>query len=76
MKKPVVMNSYEDDGGLRCVDIRKHEDGAWSWAECRRDPEDATGWRILNLGEGYGDEAAAFAGAMGAVDWLRPPREG
>ncbi|MEL7114428.1 MAG: hypothetical protein AAGP08_02375 [Pseudomonadota bacterium] len=76
--KPIVMQSYEDDTGTRCVDIRRHDDGRWSWSECRKDPEDGHGWRHLDGAGGdlFDSEHAAFSDALTHVDWLTPPRDG
>ena len=74
--KPTVMESFEDSSGQRCVDLLKHSDGSFSWAECRRDPEDATGWRTLSNSKAFGDEDAAMADAYGAVGWLAEARNG
>ena len=69
--KPVVQRSIEDWSGQRCVDVRRHADGLFSWAECRRDPEDSHGWRYLGLGaEGFASEDAAVADAKAKVDWM------
>lgn len=69
--KPVVARSIEDRSGLRCVDVRRHGDGLYSWAECRRDPEDSHGWRFLGLGaEGFSSEDDALSDARSKVDWV------
>ncbi len=69
--KPLVVRSVEDWSGQRCVDVRREADGMFSWAECRRDPEDGHGWRHLGLGAGgFSDEAAALDDARGAVGWM------
>ncbi|MBM2577934.1 hypothetical protein JQC91_16635 [Jannaschia sp. Os4] len=65
----VVEASLEDATGDRCVDLIRGE--GWAWAECRRDPEDAHGWRRLHPPRGgYADRAAAEAGARAGVGWL------
>ena len=68
--KPVVRRSVEDATGQRCVDILQTET-AFAWVECRRDPEDAHGWR--RMGEvkgGYGSEAEALVAAARSVGWM------
>jgi hypothetical protein len=45
--KPVVVQSINDENAQRCVDIVRQIDGRFGWSECRRDPEDAHGWRHL-----------------------------
>lgn len=69
--KPLVVASIEDWSGQRCVDVRREPDGLFSWAECRRDPEDAHGWRFLGLGEGgFASEAVALVDAKATVGWM------
>ena len=65
------MRSVEDAGGQRCVDLIMGPTGRWAWVECRRDPEDAHGWRRIGLPDGsFADEAAALDAARAAVAWL------
>ncbi|ABD56333.1 hypothetical protein [Jannaschia sp. CCS1] len=69
--KRLVVRSIEDWSGQRCVDVRREPDGLFSWAECRRDPEDAHGWRFLGVGaEGFSGEAEATADAVASVAWM------
>ena len=70
--KPLVVASLEDDTGDRCVDIIKRPDGQFTYAECRRDPEDSHGWRRLSEAEGplFPSEFAAYNAATRAVLWL------
>lgn len=69
--KPLVLQSIEDCSGQRCVDVRREADGLFSWAECRRDPEDGHGWRHLGFGEdGFASEAEAVAAAKRSVGWM------
>ena len=70
--KPVVVASLEDDTGDRCVDIIRHADGHFTYAECRRDPEDSHGWRRLSAADGpsFSSEFAAYNAALRDVDWL------
>ncbi|WP_284263058.1 hypothetical protein [Roseicyclus amphidinii] len=70
----VVMRSIEDASGQRCVDLVRGARG-WAFVECRRDPEDAHGWRRMGVpAGGYGSQEAALdAGleaARVAVPWL------
>ncbi|MDB2408085.1 hypothetical protein N9W17_06195 [Jannaschia sp.] len=68
--KPVVVASLEDAGGDRCVDLIQGAEG-WAWVECRRDPEDAHGWRRLHPPRGgFTDRAAALTDAVAYVGWL------
>ncbi|WP_298429758.1 hypothetical protein [uncultured Jannaschia sp.] len=65
-----VQSSIEDATGDRCVDILVTGDGA-GWVECRRDPEDAHGWRRLHPPRmGFADAARARADACRSVGWL------
>ncbi|MDH3263732.1 MAG: hypothetical protein OEM24_07015 [Paracoccaceae bacterium] len=69
--KPVVLASLEDADGRRCVDILRTGEAACGWRECRRDPEDGTGWRSVGGERGsFGSEADARADAGHAVAWL------
>ncbi len=70
--KPVVVASLEDDTGDRCVDIIHNADGRFTFAECRRDPEDHHGWRRLSEAQGptYPTQYAAYSAAIKAVPWL------
>lgn len=72
MKTHMVMRSIEDRSGQRCVDlIRARTDGRWSYVECRRDPEDAHGWRRLtDPVEGFDSEAGARDAARAAIGWM------
>jgi hypothetical protein len=66
----VVMRSIEDRSGQRCVDMVRGL-GGWAFVECRRDPEDAHGWRRVGVPSGgYGSEQAALDAARAAVPWL------
>ena len=70
--KPLVVASLEDDTGDRCVDIIKSPDGSYTFAECRRDPEDSHGWRRLSEapGDSFPTEFAAYNAALKAAPWL------
>ena len=74
--KPTVLDSFEEDGGQRCVDLLKNADGTFAWAECRRDPEDATGWRTLSTSGAFPDQEAALGDAYANVGWLSSARDG
>lgn len=69
--KRLVVRSIEDWSGQRCVDVRREPEGLFSWAECRRDPEDAHGWRFLGVGAGgFASEVEATADAVASVPWM------
>jgi len=64
------MRSIEDASGQRCVDLIRGPDG-WAFVECRRDPEDAHGWRWLTQPKGgFVSEVLALDAARRAVAWL------
>lgn len=66
----MVEVSLEDATGGRCVDLVR-TGGDWSWVECRRDPEDAHGWRRLHPSRaGFANRGLAQAGAAASVRWL------
>ena len=68
--KPVVWRSINDAEAQRCVDVLKTGD-RFSWVECRRDPEDAHGWRWLGVPQGaFATEDDALNDAKSAVGWL------
>ena len=69
--KPVVLASWEDPNGLRCVDILSHEDGSFGYVIFRRDPEDSHGWRRTEApAKGrFAARAAAEAAARSAAPW-------
>ncbi len=68
--KPVVIRSINDAEAQRCVDIV--QTGAlFSWVECRRDPEDAHGWRRLTPPFGAFESLQdALADARAQIGWL------
>ena len=68
--KPVVIRSVNDAAEQRCGDIRRHGDGTFEWLECRRDPEDPHGWRVLGGQGGHASEDEAMAAAGVATGWL------
>tara|TARA_A100001391_G_scaffold42748_1_gene24840 strand:- start:538 stop:786 length:249 start_codon:yes stop_codon:yes gene_type:complete len=70
--KPVVRRSINDESGQRCVDLVQSGDAAWHWQECRRDPEDAHGWRIVTRvpDASYGSLEEAARAAQDAIAWL------
>ena len=65
-----VMRSIEDASGQRCVDLIRGPDG-WAFVECRRDPEDAHGWRrLMQPKGGFASEDMARHAARRMVAWL------
>jgi hypothetical protein len=66
----VVVASFEDTAGIRCIDIVRFG-ASWSWAECRRDPEDGHGWRPTGTkAEGFSSQRAATEGAARDFTWV------
>ena len=68
--KPLVLLSLENDGGDRCVDIL-NDNGCFGFVECRRDPEDPSGWRHVGLVQsGFADAQSAIEAARCGVGWM------
>ena len=78
VKKVVVIASLEDVSGQRCVDILCRNRSDWSFVECRRDPEDAHGWRRLTepAEPWLPDRCAAEAAAREKIQWLEEEPNG
>ena len=76
--KPVVMTPVEDPIGARCVDFLCNKAKKWAWVECRRDPEDDSGWRRLTAEDPvwFDTEQDAHADAFLAVAWLAEAWDG
>jgi len=67
----VVTRSINDQTGLRCLDLVQTGPGRHIWLECRRDPEDSHGWRVVfYAADEFASEAVALADAKGRVAWL------
>jgi len=72
MKRPVLA-SWEDPGGLTCVDILDLGAEGFGFLPCRRDPEDSHGWRPLGeVRSGFDSRAAAEAAARAAFPGCAP----
>jgi hypothetical protein len=73
--RPVVLESFEDADGFRCVDIFKRSDGTFGFKEFRRDPEDSGRWTLVadysHLS--YPIESKALDAAAQEVAWFRKP---
>ncbi len=66
-----VIHSINAPGGLVCVDVFRHPDGRFGWAQYRRDPEDGRGWFAISRDTvTYDDDQAALTAARAAVAWL------
>ncbi len=68
--RPRVLRSVNDATGQRCVDLRALGNRAFDWQECRRDPEDYHGWRVVSAAQGFDTADAAWQAALNAVPWL------
>jgi hypothetical protein len=67
----VVTRSINDQTGLWCLDLVQIAPGRHSWLECRRDPEDSHGWRVVfSTAEHFASADAALDDARGRVAWL------
>lgn len=67
----VVTRSINDQTGLRCLDLVQTAPGRHIWLECRRDPEDSHGWRVVFCAVDEVDSAGeALRDARGRVAWL------
>ena len=68
--KPYVCLSVEDSGGDRCVDIL-NDSGVFGFVECRRDPEDPSGWRHIGpVHSGFEPANSALYAARSSVGWM------
>jgi hypothetical protein len=67
-----VLDSIEDTGAARCVDLFQRADGSFGFEEFRRDPEDGGAWtRTGRHGAGsYRTRDEALTAARRAVPWL------
>jgi len=68
--KPVLVASINHETAARCVDVLRMGE-VFGWVECRRDPEDASGWRRLMPPQGgYDSATAALEAAATSVGWM------
>lgn len=67
-----IINSIEDNDGLRCADIARGDDGRFYFREFRRDPEDGGRWTLTAdySATRYPAEADAIAAASIRLPWL------
>jgi hypothetical protein len=67
-----VVQSINQDGGGRCVDVFVRRDGSFGFEEYRREPEDNRGWfQVGFYADGrFGTAAEALAAATARVVWL------
>lgn len=67
----IVTRSINDQTGLRCLDLVQTGAARHIWQECRRDPEDSHGWRVIyNAADEFTSVAEALNDARGHVAWL------
>ena len=71
--RPVVLKSYEDADGFRCVDIFRRSDGTFGFKEFRRDPEDGGRWTLVGDFShlSYPAESEALDAAAQEVSWFK-----
>jgi hypothetical protein len=74
-KSWVVLDSFENIDGSRCVDVFCRPDGTFGFEEFRRDPEDAGLWTPVAYfsGKDFKSKEQAIAAAKRAVTWLASP---
>lgn len=70
--KNKVLNSINDHGESRCVDIFVRPDGTFGYETYRRDVEDNRGWFPDGVfrDQVFGSEKDALAEARSKVPWL------
>jgi len=70
--KDLVLQSIENPGGDRCVDIFRRPDGTFGFEEWRRDAEDGGRWTRTGAfaGQVYSGENDALSAARSCVGWL------
>lgn len=66
---PQIVSSVEDETGTRCLDILKHPDGVFTFAEYEQSGDD---WQLVGEsdGEGFATEYGAYLAAARAVEWM------
>jgi hypothetical protein len=71
-KSWVVLDSIENAGHDRCVDLFRRPDGSFGFEEFRRDVEDAGAWTPVAYYSAatYASNEAALDAAVRAVAWL------
>jgi len=70
--EPEVVTSLEDDEGLRIVDILRHDEGHFTYAEYHRAEGDEDDWQLVedNAARTYATQFAAYTAATRNVEWL------
>ena len=73
--RPVVLKSYADADGFRCVDFFRRTDGTFGFKEFRRDPEDGGRWTLVEDYShlSYPTECQALDAAALEVSWFNRP---
>jgi hypothetical protein len=74
----VVLDSFENFDGSRCVDIFRRPDGTFGFEEFRRDPEDGGLWTPVAYfaDKEFKSKEETVAIAQRSVTWLRNMNEG
>lgn len=66
-----IVQTLHDDSGAQIVEIARHPDGHFTYAELHRDPDTPDDWRAVDGDvQTYKTEYAAYSAAMRNVDWL------
>jgi len=68
----VVVSSYADPEGIRCVDLFARGDGTFGFEQFRRDPEDLAVWTPVGYDANvvYPSLEHALAAAKLSIPWL------
>ena len=72
MPKNKVLQSINQEGELRCIDVFLRPDGTFGFEEYRRDPEDGRGWFPVGFyyEQFFESSADAVVAAKARVSWL------
>ncbi|MCW1950916.1 MAG: hypothetical protein KIH44_006065 [Octadecabacter sp.] len=70
--EPEVVTSLEDDEGTRIVDILRHPEGHFTYAEYHRAQSEEDDWQLVEdeAAKTFKTEFAAYTAATRNVEWL------
>ncbi|SMX37386.1 hypothetical protein [Octadecabacter ascidiaceicola] len=70
--EPEVVATLEDDEGLRIVDILRHDDSHFTYAEYHRTDGEGDDWQLVedDAAKTYNTQFAAYTAATRNVEWL------
>lgn len=70
--EPEVVNSLEDDEGTRIVDIMRHAEGHFTYAEYHLADGEGGDWQLVedDAAKTYTTQFAAYTAATRNVEWL------